>query len=145
MIKTEIVCVGKLKESYWTDACKEYAKRLSRFTKLEIKELPEGKNLDIEGEDILKACTGYKIALCVEGKKMTSCGFADKIKSLADEGKNMSFIIGSSTGLAPSVKKSADFCLSFSDMTFPHQLMRVVLLEQIYRSYMINSHSEYHK
>jgi 23S rRNA (pseudouridine1915-N3)-methyltransferase len=145
MIKVNVVCVGKIKEEFYRQAVAEYAKRLSRFCKVEIKELPEGKNLNEEGQCILKACKGYKIALCVEGQKVDSLALARRIKTLCDKGEEITFIIGSSCGLADEVKACADFKLSFSDMTFPHQLMRVILFEQIYRSFMINSGSEYHK
>ena len=145
MIKTEIVCVGKIKEEFYRQAIAEYSKRLSRFTKLEIKELPEGKNPEAEGESILRAATGYKIALCIEGEKFSSEGFAAKIKRLCDGGKTISLIIGSSCGLSQEVKESSDFKLSFSDMTFPHQLMRVILCEQLYRAFMINGGGLYHK
>jgi 23S rRNA (pseudouridine1915-N3)-methyltransferase len=145
MIKVNVVCVGKIKEEFYRQAVAEYAKRLSRFCKVEIKELPEGKNLNEEGQAILKVCKGYKIALCVEGQKVDSPTLAKRIKTLCDKGEEINFIIGSSYGLSDEVKTSADFKLSFSDMTFPHQLMRVILFEQIYRSFMINSGSEYHK
>ncbi|MCD8201273.1 MAG: 23S rRNA (pseudouridine(1915)-N(3))-methyltransferase RlmH [Clostridia bacterium] len=145
MQKIEIVCVGKLKEKFFSEACAEYMKRLSAFAKVEIKEIPEGRSLREEAEGILRASTGYKVALCVEGTKLSSEGLAAKMKGLCDEGKAVTFIIGSSEGLDAAVKDAADFRLSFSDMTFPHQLMRVVLLEQIYRSFMINSGRTYHK
>lgn len=145
MQKINLVCVGKIKEEYLRSAIAEYLKRLSRFAKVEIKELPEGKCLKDEAEPILKAAKGYKIALCVEGEKLSSEVFAQKIKTLCDRGEEISFIIGSSCGLDGAVKASADLKLSFSDMTFPHQLMRVILLEQVYRAFMINSGSEYHK
>lgn len=145
MIKVNVVCVGKIKEGYLRDAVAEYSKRLSRFCKLEIKELSEGKNLREEAAQILKSASGYKIALCVEGRKLSSEQLAAAIKSLCDGGKEITFIIGSSCGLDESVKAEADLKLSFSDMTFPHQLMRVVLLEQVYRAFMINGGCEYHK
>lgn len=145
MQKVNIVCVGKIKEDYLRAACAEYIKRLSRFAKVEIKELAEGKNLAVEGEAILRASKGYKIALCVEGERLSSPALAEKVKKACDKGEELTFIIGSSCGLDGAVKAEADFRLSFSDMTFPHQLMRVILLEQIYRSFMINSGSEYHK
>jgi 23S rRNA (pseudouridine1915-N3)-methyltransferase len=145
MIKVNVVCVGKIKEEFYRQAVAEYVKRLSRFCKVEVKELPECKTLEEEAGHILKACKGYKIALCVEGQKMTSPALASRIKTLCDKGEEISFIIGSSCGLDDSVKAQADLRLSFSDMTFPHQLMRVVLFEQIYRAFMINSGSEYHK
>ena len=145
MQKVNIVCVGKIKESFYREAVAEYAKRLSRFVRLEIREIAEGKNLEEEAKDILRAARGYMIALCVEGKKFSSEELASAMKSLADKGAEVTFIIGSSCGLSDRVKDAADLKLSFSDMTFPHQLMRVILCEQIYRSYMINSNSEYHK
>ncbi|MDE7087363.1 MAG: 23S rRNA (pseudouridine(1915)-N(3))-methyltransferase RlmH [Clostridia bacterium] len=144
-MKVNIVCVGKIKEDYLRAAITEYSKRLSRFCKLEIKELAEGKNLKEEAESILKAAKGYKIALCVEGGQMSSPALAETVKRLTDRGEEITFIIGSSCGLDDSVKREADLKLSFSQMTFPHQLMRVILLEQIYRSFMINAGSEYHK
>lgn len=145
MIKVNIVCMGKMKEDYYRQAVAEYGKRLSRFCRVEIKEFAEGKNLKEEAVTILKTCQGYKIALCVEGKKFSSEQFAAKIKQLCDEGKEITFIIGSSEGLDDSVKNAADLKISFSDMTFPHRLMRVILTEQIYRAFMINEGSEYHK
>ena len=145
MIKVNIVCVGKIKESYLREAGAEYTKRLSRFCKLEIKELAEGKNLKEEGAAIARCAGGHKIALCVEGEKLSSPQLADCVKKLADRGEEITFIIGSSCGLDDGVKQQADRKLSFSDMTFPHQLMRVILLEQIYRAFMINAGSEYHK
>jgi 23S rRNA (pseudouridine1915-N3)-methyltransferase len=145
MIKVNIVCVGKIKESFYREAAAEYIKRLSRFCKVEVKELAEGKNLEEEGQAILRAAKGYKIALCIEGAKIDSVTLADRVKKLCDKGEEISFIIGSSCGLCKEVKDAADFKLSFSDMTFPHQLMRVILLEQIYRSFMITSGGEYHK
>lgn len=145
MQKINVVCIGKIKEEYLRSAIAEYLKRLSRFAKVEIKELPEDKTLKDEAEPILKAAKGFKIALCVEGEKLSSEGFAQKIKSLCDRGEEISIIIGSSCGLDKSVKDIADLKLSFSNMTFPHQLMRVILLEQVYRAFMINSGSEYHK
>lgn len=145
MIKTEIICVGKIKEDFYRQAVAEYAKRLSRFTRLEIKELPEGKNPEAEESSILRAATGYKIALCIEGEKLSSEGFAAKIKKLCDGGETISLIIGSSCGLSQGVKAASDYKLSFSDMTFPHQLMRVVLCEQLYRAFMINGGGLYHK
>lgn len=145
MQKVNIVCVGKLKESYWRDAVTEYSKRLSRFCKVTIKELPEGRTLQEESFAISKTVTGFKIALCVEGKKLSSERLAEVVKTQVDRGSEITFIIGSSTGLDEEIKSAADLKLSFSDMTFPHQLMRVILLEQIYRAFMINAGSEYHK
>ena len=145
MQKITFVVVGKIKESFYRDAVAEYAKRLSRFAKIEIKEISEGANPNAEAGDILRAVKGYAIALAVEGEKLSSEGLAKKIKTLSDTGKDICFIIGSSCGLSDEVKKSADYLLSFSDMTFPHQLMRVILAEQVYRAFMINTGSTYHK
>ncbi len=145
MIKINIVCVGKIKEEFYRSAVAEYLKRLSRFAKVEIKELAEGKNIEEEAPHILSAAKGFLIALCIEGKKLSSEGLASEIKRLCDKGEEISFVIGSSCGLSQKVKDAANLKLSFSDMTFPHQLMRVILTEQIYRAFMINSESSYHK
>lgn len=145
MQKINIVCVGKIKEEYFRSAVEEYVKRLSRFAKVTITELAEGKSLTEEGVRIMAASKGYKIALCVEGEKLSSENLASEIKKLCDRGEEISFIIGSSCGLDGKVKELSDFKLSFSDMTFPHRLMRVMLLEQVYRAFMINAGSEYHK
>lgn len=145
MIKVNIVCVGKIKEQFYRDAVAEYVKRLSRFCRAEICELAEGRSLEEEGETILRRVRGYVIALCVEGQKLSSTGLAARMKQLCDDGREITFIIGSSCGLAEKVKAAARLKLSFSDMTFPHQLMRVILCEQIYRAFMINGGGEYHK
>lgn len=145
MQKIYFVVVGKIKESFYTEAVAEYVKRLSRFAKVEIKELPEGANPEAEADGILRACKGYVVALAVEGEKLSSEKLAAKMQKLTDEGKDVSFVIGSSCGLSDKVKRAADFKLSFSDMTFPHQLMRVILAEQVYRAFMINAGSTYHK
>lgn len=145
MQKIYFVVVGKIKESFYREAVAEYVKRLSRFAKVEVKELPEGVDPEAEKGDILRACKGYVIALAVEGEKLSSEKLAKKIKTLTDAGKDITFVIGSSCGLADEVKNTADYRLSFSDMTFPHQLMRVILAEQVYRAFMINAGSTYHK
>ena len=145
MQKINIVCVGKIKEDFYRGAVIEYLKRLSRFAKVEVKEIAEGKDLEEEAQGILRAAKGYIIALCVEGNKLSSEELSKRIKNLCDKGEEITFIIGSSCGLSDTVKKEADFKLSFSDMTFPHQLMRVILCEQVYRAFMINSGSTYHK
>lgn len=145
MIKVNIVCIGKIKEDFFRQAIAEYSKRLSRFCKFEIKELAEGKNLEEEADGIIRNLKGYVFALCIEGKKLSSENLAFEIKKLCDCGEEITFVIGSSCGLSDRVKMAADFKLSFSDMTFPHQMMRVILCEQIYRAFMINSGSEYHK
>lgn len=145
MQKIYFVVVGKIKEKFYREAVEEYAKRLSRFAKLEIKELPEGTDPEAEADDILRACKGYVFALAIEGEKSSSERLAAKIKRLCNEGKEITFVVGSSCGLSERVKRAANEKLSFSDMTFPHQLMRVVLAEQVYRAFMINSGSTYHK
>ena len=145
MQKINIVCVGKIKEKFYRDAVEEYLKRLSRFARVEVKELPEGRNPDGEAESILKAIKGKTVALCIEGEKNSGEGLARPVKGFTDRGEESTFVIGSSCGLADEVKRSADLRLSFSDMTFPHQLMRVILCEQLYRAFMINGGGEYHK
>ena len=145
MQKLNIVCVGKLKEKFWADAVSEYCKRLSCFASVHIRELPERRTLEEEGEQIVKELRGYTVVLAVEGKKLSSEALAAKVRSLCDAGREMTFVIGSSCGLCPEVKARADMLLSFSDMTFPHQIMRVILCEQIYRAFMINAGREYHK
>ena len=145
MQKVNFVVVGKIKEGFYRDAVAEYVKRISRFAKVEIKELAEGANPEAEADDILRACKGYVIVLAVEGEKLSSEKLAAKIKTLTDSGKELTFVIGSSCGLSARVKQAADYRLSFSDMTFPHQLMRVILAEQVYRAFMINAGSTYHK
>ena len=145
MQKINFVVVGKIKESFYREAIAEYAKRLSRFVKLEIKELSEGASPETEADDILRSLKGYTVALCVEGEKLSSEKLASRLKTLEDTGKEVTFVIGSSCGLSNRVKQAADFRLSFSDMTFPHQLMRVILAEQVYRAYMINAGATYHK
>jgi 23S rRNA (pseudouridine1915-N3)-methyltransferase len=145
MQKIYFVVVGKIKESFYRDAVAEYVKRLSRFAKTEIKELPEGATPEAEADDILRACKGYVVALAVEGEKLSSEGLAKRIQKLTNEGKDITFVIGSSCGLSDRVKTAADLRLSFSDMTFPHQLMRVILAEQVYRAFMINAGATYHK
>lgn len=145
MQKIYFVVVGKIKEKFYVDAVAEYVKRLSRFAKVEIKELPEGADPEAEADGILRACKGYVVALAVEGEKLSSEKLAAKMQKLTDEGKDVTFVIGSSCGLSERVKKAADYKLSFSDMTFPHQLMRVILAEQVYRAFMINAGATYHK
>ena len=159
-MKIRIICVGKLKEKYLKDAIGEYAKRLSRFCSFEICELSDEKIPDNpsesqcaivlknEGEQIIKHLSkdSYVIALCVEGKSLSSEDFASKIQTVMLNGKStIDFIIGGSLGLDDSVKKISDFKLSFSSFTFPHQLMRLILAEQVYRAFKINSNEEYHK
>ena len=144
MLHVRILCVGNLKESYLREACAEYEKRLSRFCRLQITELPES-NPEKEGELILKETEGYRIALCVEGKMLSSEALAEKIGKLTQTTSKITLIIGGSDGLSDAVKRQADLHLSFSPMTFPHQLMRVILLEQVYRAFTIQNHITYHK
>ncbi len=145
MVKVTVVCVGKLKEAFWRDAVAEYAKRLSRFCKFEVRELAEGRTIEEEADPILRACKGYVFALAVEGEECSSETFSAKLRSLAARGEEIVFVIGSSCGLSERVKRAANERLSFSRMTLPHQLMRVVLCEQIYRAFMIAAGAEYHK
>lgn len=145
MQKIYFVVVGKIKEKFYTDAVAEYVKRLSRFAKVEVKELPEGSGPEAEADSILRACKGYVIVLAIEGEKVSSEKLAAKMSKLTNEGKDVTFVIGSSCGLSDKVKQAADYKLSFSDMTFPHQLMRVILAEQVYRAFMINAGATYHK
>lgn len=159
MIKVNLICMGNLKEKYLRDAAGEYAKRLSRYCELTVTELsaqrlPDNPSpaqisaaLEREAHSILKSVpeNSFTTALCIEGKKLTSEQFADKISSLSSYGKQLTFIIGSSYGLSPSVKQAADLQLSASDMTFPHQLFRIMLMEQLYRAFLISCGGKYHK
>ena len=159
-MKITLITVGKIKEKYLKDAITEYSKRLSRYCKLEIFEVAVEKTpdnasetvedgiRDKEGERILKYVRddAYVVTLEIEGKLLTSEELAKKIENLGIQGtSHIIFIIGGSIGLGKEVLKRSDYALSFSKMTFPHQLMRVILLEQIYRSYRIISHEPYHK
>ncbi len=151
MIK--IICVGKIKEKYLKDAISEYQKRLSKYTKIEIIELNDISNLnknDIiekEGINILNHIKDkdYVITLDINGVKMDSVTFADTLSKTLIINSNIVFIVGGSYGLSNSVSNRSNFKLSFSDLTFPHQLFRVILLEQIYRAFKINNNEEYHK
>ena len=145
MHKINVVCVGKLKDRFFVDAAEEYRKRLTRFAEVTIRELPERRTLEEEGQAILRELRGYTIALAVEGKMCSSEALAADLRALTDAGKEITFVIGSSCGLCPAVKQACDRLLSFSPMTFPHRLMRVMLLEQVYRAFMINAGAEYHK
>ena len=159
-MKIALVTVGKIKEKFFEDAIKEYSKRLSRYCKLEILQVadektPEGASEAVElqikekeGQRILSLIRddAYVIALAIEGKMLDSEELAERIEKLGVSGiSQIVFVIGGSLGLSAQVMKRADYALSFSRMTFPHQLMRVVLLEQIYRSYRIMNHQPYHK
>lgn len=157
MVKIKIVAVGKVKEKYFLEGIEEYAKRLKRFCQFSIVEVAEenydkaqGKMLDVikdkEAEKILPNLKGFVFAMAIEGEKFSSENFAKKIKSLTDDGVGeFTFVIGGSYGLSDKVKKKADKLISFSDMTFPHTLFRLMLCEQIYRAYTINEGTAYHK
>ena len=157
MVKVKIVAVGKVKEKYFLDGINEYAKRLKRFCQFSIVEVAEenydkaqGKMLDVikekEAERTLPNLNGFVFAMAIEGEKFSSENFAKKIKNLTDDGVGeFTFVIGGSYGLSDKVKKRADKLISFSDMTFPHTLFRLMLCEQIYRAYTINEGTAYHK
>ena len=146
MIKLGIVAVGKLKETFWTDAVNEYAKRIGRFATLKITELPEKRTLEEEGEEILKKASGTLIVTDVKGDPVSSEGIAELIKNEVNYGKSeITFVIGSSEGLAESVKKAASKRISFGAVTYPHQLMRVIVAEQLYRAMTILNNVTYHK
>ena len=159
MQKVQILCVGKLKERYWRDACAEYEKRLHAFADFSIVELPESRlpespsaaqieaALEAEGKRILEAAKGGEvIPLCIEAPMIDSPTLADRLQRAAVRGAGrLSFVIGSSFGLSPAVKRAGLWQLSMSPMTFPHPLARVMLCEQIYRAYQILNHGKYHK
>lgn len=160
MKKVTLITVGKIKEKYLRDAIAEYTKRLSKYCKLEIVETADEKTpeqaseaveeqiRDKEAERILKYVKedGYLITLEIKGKQLTSEEFAAKLQKLGVQGRShIIFVIGGSIGLGRAVLERSDYALSFSKMTFPHQLMRVILLEQIYRSYRIMNREPYHK
>ncbi len=160
MLNVTIICLGKLKEKYLTEACAEYTKRLTSFCKHTIIELnpeplPQDPSeaqikdaLDLEGKKILSEIPkgSYVYAMCIEGKQRSSEELSKELQELAVQGRSsITFIIGSSHGLSEEVKRRADAKLSMSRMTFPHQLARVMLLEQIYRAFQISSGGKYHK
>ncbi len=156
MIKINIVCVGRVKEKYFADGIAEYAKRLSRYCEFKIIEVEEENfkkaedgEINIikerEGERILPHLKGYVFVSAIEGKKLSSKAFSEKLKKAADERGTVSFVIGGSYGLADEVKKRARELISFSDMTFPHTLFRLMLVEQIYRAFSISAGTAYHK
>ena len=159
-MKITVIAVGKIKEKYLKDALAEYSKRLSRYCRLEILEAADEKTPDNasetverqirqkEGERIRKLmkADAYTIALAIDGNMLSSEKFSEKIETLGVQGiSHIQFLIGGSIGLDETLLKEADYRLSFSKMTFPHQLMRVILLEQIYRGYRILNHQPYHK
>ena len=160
-MKITIAAVGKIKEKYFTGAIEEYAKRLSLFCKLSIVELPEEKIrsnnpnqsqidevIEAEGKKILQKIgqSDYVLAMCIEGKMLSSEELSKTIDNLSVSGKStVDFIIGGSYGLSNAVKSRADFKLSMSKMTFPHQMARMILSEQIYRAFEISTNGKYHK
>ena len=150
MIK--IITVGKIKEKYLTDAINEYLKILSKYNKINLIEVPDEnfditKTLETEKKSILKYVSekDYIITMEIEGKELSSIEFAKKIDEIQISNSNICFIIGGSYGISDEIKKMSNFKLSFSKMTFPHQLFRLILLEQIYRAYKINNNESYHK
>jgi len=150
-MKIRIIAVGKLKESYWREAAAEYIKRLSPFAAADITEVGEGRGsvseiLREEGRRILPILKGYTVLLDIKGEAMSSEKFADFVAARQISGvSEITFVIGGSHGVCRELVDNADFRLSFSEFTFPHQMMRVILLEQTYRAFMINAGREYHK
>lgn len=159
-MQIDIICVGKVKEQYLRDAIAEYSKRLGRYCKLNILEVADEKTPEHASEGVerqIKAKEGeriakhikpgaYVMALAIDGQQVTSEGFARKIDQLGIQGvSHIQFVIGGSIGMDDAILRQANYKLSFSKMTFPHQLMRVILLEQVYRAYKINAHEPYHK
>ncbi len=159
-MKITILCVGKIKERYFTDAITEYTKRLSRYATVQIIEVPDEKTpdgasaaeeqqiLQVEGERLLKHMQGdaYRVVLAIDGTMVDSVELSQRMEKITVSGvSHIQFIIGGSLGLSKEVQKKADWKLSFSKMTFPHQLMRVILLEQIYRAFRIRNNEPYHK
>ncbi len=150
---TKLICVGKIKEKYLKEAINEYQKRLSKYTKLDIIELKDITYDDIdkvkkeEGENILKNIKNSDnvIILDINGQELTSAELAKKIEKLEQQNSDLTFIIGGSYGLSEEVKQRANYSLSFSKLTFPHQLFRVIFLEQLYRTYKIRNNESYHK
>lgn len=161
MLRVNIICIGKIKEKYFTDAINEYAKRLTAFCKFTITELDEEKIrsnnpnkaqinevIELEGKRILQKInpSDYVVALCIEGKMLSSEELSQTLDKASINGKStVDFIIGGSYGLSDSVKRLAQLKLSMSRMTFPHQMARVVLSEQIYRAFEISTNGKYHK
>lgn len=157
MIKINIVAVGKVKEKYFSDGIEEYVKRIGKYAEVNLIEVSEENFLKVdetlietikrrEGERIKAHLKGFVYALAIEGKKLSSKEFANQLRSLIDGGTGViTFVIGGSYGICDEVKKRADKLLSFSDMTFPHTMFRLMLSEQIYRAFSINAGSAYHK
>lgn len=160
MLSVTFLCVGKMREKYYTEAFAEYAKRLGAYCRFALLELPEQRlperpsqreidaALEKEGQEIQRQIPkgAAVVALCVEGKRMSSPALAQQLAAYANAGvSKLCFVVGGSFGLHPSVKQAANLRLSMSDMTFPHHLARVMLIEQIYRAFTINEGTRYHK
>lgn len=159
MISVNIICVGRLSKSFLRDGCDEYIKRIAPFAKIGITEIAEERlgdapsdrqissALQKEGARILEKIPkgSYVIAMCIEGRELSSLQLSEKLEALKNTNSSVTFIIGSSFGLAKEVKERADFLLSFGKITLPHQLARLVLAEQIYRAFSISSNMKYHK
>ena len=159
MLKVKLITVGTLKEKYWKDAVSEYEKRLKRYAQVEIIELKEERTKDNASQHEIEQALekeaekmygkinqqDFVICLAIKGEMLSSEALATKIIALEQLGKTIVFIIGSSHGLAPSIYERANMQLSFSKMTFPHQMMRVIFLEQLYRAYKIKHNESYHK
>ena len=158
-MKITIISVGKIKEKYLLEGIKEYTKRLSKYTKLELIEVKDEhapENLSDKDKDLIKEKEAERInsklkdsfiiSLAIEGKQLSSEQLASKIESIKTyHNSHITFLIGGSLGLSDSLKKKSNYLLSFSEMTFPHQLMKLILLEQLYRSFRINNNEPYHK
>ncbi len=158
MMNVNVIAVGKLKESYLRDGCAEYCKRLQAFCRIQVIEIPEHRlpekpsqseisaALEAEGKAILQKAKGMIIPLCIEGKEISSEALSEVLQKYAVSGvSEISFVIGSSFGLSESVKSAGGLRLSMSKMTFPHQLARMMLLEQVYRAFSIAAGTRYHK
>ena len=141
-----IICIGKIKEKYLNDMINDYSKRISKYHKINIIEIKDD-TIDNETDKILKTIkpNDYIISLTIEGTKMDSISFANKIEDIFNHYSTIDFIIGESNGLSNIIKDKSNLCLSFSDMTFPHGLFRSILLEQIYRAFKIINNETYHK
>lgn len=156
-MKIKIVCVGDVKEKFFSQAVDEYVKRLGRFCKAEVCETKEyafkkepskgeiEKALAYEGADVISKLEGYCVCLDIKGQNLDSVELSKKIESVKNQFSTLTFVIGGSYGLSEEVKSKCHFSLSFGKTTFPHQLMRVILCEQIYRAFMISGGSTYHK
>ena len=156
MIKINLICIGDIKEKFTKDAIEEYKKRISRFADLKIIELKEHvarsnseadiqQSLSKDAEEILKHLKGFSICLDIDGKMFSSVDFSKKIENISLNNSEISFIIGASNGISESIKTKCNEKMSFSKMTFPHQLMRVIFLEQLYRAFTILHNISYHK